>query len=123
MNRKIQTPLPSYWSKEQAEKKPSKLECKLQKQKVKQKSYYDRSAKIPPPLSYKDPVRIQDDEGWNTKGTILQEVAPHSFEVKTEDGHVPRHNRRSLLKTPLDAVESKEGCIDSEIVSADKKAL
>uniref|UniRef100_A0A3Q2FT90 Integrase catalytic domain-containing protein n=1 Tax=Cyprinodon variegatus TaxID=28743 RepID=A0A3Q2FT90_CYPVA len=115
MNRKIRTTLPSYDSNEQSAKKSSKLEYKLRKQKVKQKSYYDRSTKILPPLSYKDPVRIEDDEGWNTKATILQEVAPRSFEVKTEDGQVLRRNRRSLLKTPLEpVVESSEVSKDSQ---------
>uniref|UniRef100_A0A0S7ESR5 Gypsy retrotransposon integrase-like protein 1 n=1 Tax=Poeciliopsis prolifica TaxID=188132 RepID=A0A0S7ESR5_9TELE len=116
MNRKIRTTLPSYDNKGQRAKKSSKLEYKLRKQKVKQKSYYDRSAKLLPPLSYQDPVRIQDDEGWKTKATILQEVAPRSFEVKTEDGQILRRNRRSLLKTPFEHVdESSEDSKDSQI--------
>ena len=105
MNRKIRTTLPSYSNKRKT-KKQAKLENKLQKQKMKQKIFYDESAKPLPSLTSNDSVRLEDAEGWTTKGTVLQEIAPRSFTVRTEDGQVLRRNRRSLLKTPPAHVET-----------------
>uniref|UniRef100_A0A3P8U020 Integrase catalytic domain-containing protein n=1 Tax=Amphiprion percula TaxID=161767 RepID=A0A3P8U020_AMPPE len=98
MNRKLRTTLPSYPD-APVQKKHAKHENKLRKQKMRQKTSYDISAKPLPPLANNDPVRIEDVNGWNTKGIVL-EVAPRSFTVRTEDGQVLRRNRRSLLKTP-----------------------
>uniref|UniRef100_A0A672HPC8 Integrase catalytic domain-containing protein n=1 Tax=Salarias fasciatus TaxID=181472 RepID=A0A672HPC8_SALFA len=98
MNRKLRTTLPSYPT-VTTPKKNTKVETKLKKQKMRQKSFYDVSAKPLSPLTNNDSVRIEDADGWNTKGTVLQEVAPRSFAVQTEDGQILRRNRRSLLKT------------------------
>lgn len=95
MNRKLRTTLPSYTKPE----KYPKMHQKLQRQKVKQKLFYDRTAKQLPPLVTDDTVRIEDHDGWKTKAIVLEEVAPKSFNVLTENGQVVRRNRRSLLKT------------------------
>ena len=96
MNRKLRTTLPT----SAKQKKRPKLEQKLKHQKMKQKNFYDRTAKPLPPLSRDDAVRIESPEGWTTKATVLQEVAPQSYTVKTPEGQIIRRNRRSLLKTP-----------------------
>lgn len=97
MNRKLRTTLPRY-SKATTNRKHAKVKYTLSKQKVTQKTFYDLSAKPLSALSNSDPVRNEDADGWNTKGTVLQEVAPRSFTSKTEDGPIRRRNRRSLLK-------------------------
>lgn len=89
---------------------------------MKQKVFYDVSAKSLSPLERNDPVRIEDDEGWNTKATVLQEVAPRSFTVRTEDGQVFRRNRRSLLKTPPAASEQSSNALpDKQNTTPDKQ--
>ncbi|KAJ8359388.1 hypothetical protein SKAU_G00159130 [Synaphobranchus kaupii] len=64
MHQKLHTTLPSY-SKQR--KLHQKLGRKLQQQKVKQKSFYDRTAKQLPPLSSNDAVMIEDPDGWMKK--------------------------------------------------------
>ena len=96
MKSKLRTTLPGC----SKQKKHPKLEQKLKQQKVKQKTFYDRTAKQLPPLSRDDPVRIESPEGWMTKATVIQEVAPQSYTVRTKEGQIFRRNQRSLLKTP-----------------------
>lgn len=96
MKRRLRTTLPSCVK----QKKHPKLEQKLRQQKMMQKTFYDRTAKQLPPLSRDDSVRIESPEGWMTRATVLQKVAPQSYTVRTKEGQIIRRNRRSLLKTP-----------------------
>lgn len=66
--------------------------------KWKQKQRYDKSTKALRPLAKDDVVRIQDQDAWNRKATVLQEIGPRPYEVRTEEGHVFRRNRLHLLK-------------------------
>ena len=82
-----------------------------------QKSFYDRTTKHLPPLTTNDTVRIEDADGWSTKATVVQEVAPRSYTVKTDDGQILRRNRRSLLKTPQGTVgELSVTCGESQVI-------
>ena len=116
MKRKLRTTLPSYPNSEARVKKPSKLRDRLQWQKVKQKSFYDLTAKPLPLLSSNDTVRIEHVNGWKTKATVLQEVAPRSFIVRTKDGQILRRNRRSLLKTVPETVD-EDSAVDGDPTS------
>ncbi|XP_035700303.1 uncharacterized protein K02A2.6-like [Branchiostoma floridae] len=82
---------------------PKEIPQKIQKEKEKQRRYYNRQARDLPRLSIGDTVRCQP-HGTNTnrwkKGTVVAEVGNRSFEVETEDGGVYRRNRRHLRKTP-----------------------
>ncbi|XP_063055929.1 uncharacterized protein K02A2.6-like [Engraulis encrasicolus] len=91
------------------------IQKKLENMKWKQKQRFDKSTKPLSPLAKDDVVRIQDQDAWNRKATVLQEVGPRSYEVKTEEGHVLRRNRRSLLKTKETFTETE---IDADAVSA-----
>uniref|UniRef100_A0A8C6T6T6 Integrase catalytic domain-containing protein n=1 Tax=Neogobius melanostomus TaxID=47308 RepID=A0A8C6T6T6_9GOBI len=95
MNRKLRTTLPCYTE----TKQNMVIQTKLDYQKRKQKRYYDKATKTLSPLAKDDVVRIQDQNAWSRKATVLQEVGPRSYEVRTEDGNVLRRNRRNLLKT------------------------
>lgn len=112
MNRKLRSTLPSY----SEQKMRPKLKKRLQRQKMKQKSFYDRTAKPLPPLSSNDTVRVEDPVGWRTKATVLQEVAPRSFTVRTEEGQILRRNRRSLLKIQETVKEPNENDRESHTV-------
>ncbi|XP_070388049.1 uncharacterized protein [Dermacentor albipictus] len=50
------------------------------------------------PLQQGDTVRILDDD-WSRKARVLQEAAPRSHIVETEDGRLLRRNRQHLLQT------------------------
>ncbi|CAK6975876.1 unnamed protein product [Scomber scombrus] len=80
-------------------KQKPEIQSKMENLKWKQKQRYDKSTKVLKPLAKDDVVRIQDQDAWNRKATVLQEIGPRSYEVRTEDGHVFRRNRRNLLKT------------------------
>ncbi|XP_013875375.1 uncharacterized protein K02A2.6 [Austrofundulus limnaeus] len=108
MNRKLRTTLPCYTK----EKQLSKLQRKLRSLKKKQKHMYDKTAKQLPPLTNNDTVRIQEPGGWMTKATVLQEVAPRSFAVRTDEGQIIRRSRRSLLKT-LETFKETDGADDT----------
>ncbi|RXN12172.1 Transposon Ty3-G Gag-Pol poly [Labeo rohita] len=95
MNRKLRATLPSC-----AKRKGNvKMKQKLKQLKDRQKFYYDRATKHLQPLVRNDVVRIKDDENWSKKATVMQEVAPRSYTVKTNDGQVFRWNRCDLLRT------------------------
>lgn len=112
MNRKLRTTLPCYTD----IKQDTGILTKLNNLKWKQKRRYDKSTKSLSPLAKDDVVRIQDQDAWNRKATVLQEVGPRSYEVKTEEGHVLRRNRRSLLKTKETFTETE---CDMDAVTAD----
>lgn len=95
MGRKLRTTLPC-WVKE---KQNRQLRQRLQLLKQKQKTYYDKSTRSLKPLSKDDVVRIEDQNAWNKKATVLQEVGPRSYTIRTEEGQILRRNHRSLLKT------------------------
>uniref|UniRef100_A0A3Q1GA47 Integrase catalytic domain-containing protein n=1 Tax=Acanthochromis polyacanthus TaxID=80966 RepID=A0A3Q1GA47_9TELE len=95
MNRKLRTTLPCYTR----IKRNKEIQTKLDNLKRKQKNYYDKATKTLTPLAKDDVVRIHDQDTWSRKATVLQEVGPRSYEVRTEDGNVLRRNRRNLLKT------------------------
>lgn len=59
-------------------------------QKMKQKAFYDRTAKQLPPLSKDDAVRIEISKRWTTKATVLEKVAPQSYTVRTPEGQIIR---------------------------------
>ena len=109
MNRRIRTTLPFYLRKEWQH---TMLQKKLVQLKAKQKTNYDRSAKCLQPLSRNDQVRIEGPETWDRKATVLQEVGPRSYIVRTEEVQVLRWNRHSLLKTP-EAVQ-EHNTVESE---------
>ena len=44
-----------------------------------------------------DVVRIENQDKWDRKAIVFEEVCPRSLTVRTDDGL--RRNRRSLLKT------------------------
>ena len=69
------------------------------KNKVKQKYYFDRNAKVLPTLKKDDNVRIHKDGVWKRAVVTEMASAPQSFHVLTERGNILRRNRRDLLKT------------------------
>lgn len=95
MNRKLCTTLPCYTEVKQR----NEMQSKMENLKWKQKQRYDKSTRALRPLRKDDVVRIQDQDAWNKKATVLQEIGPRSYEVRTEEGHVFRRNHRNLLKT------------------------
>uniref|UniRef100_A0A3B1JHU7 Integrase catalytic domain-containing protein n=1 Tax=Astyanax mexicanus TaxID=7994 RepID=A0A3B1JHU7_ASTMX len=95
MRRKLRTTLPYIAGQKQSRYLKQKIERLRRRQKVN----YDRSARALKPLARYDTVRIGDASNWNTKATVLDEVGPRSYTVRTEDGQILRRNRRSLLKT------------------------
>uniref|UniRef100_A0A671MNC0 Integrase catalytic domain-containing protein n=1 Tax=Sinocyclocheilus anshuiensis TaxID=1608454 RepID=A0A671MNC0_9TELE len=110
MNRKLRTTLPSC-SKQKAN---VKIKQKLKQLKYRQKFYYDRAAKHLQTLVRDDVVRIKSDENWSKKATVMQEVAPRSYTVKTDDGQIFRRNRRDLLKTGKEVKDQNQCNVKSE---------
>lgn len=111
MNRKLRTTLSCYSDiKENAD-----IQTKLEIMKWKQKQRYDKSTNTLRPLAKDDVVCIQDQDAWNRKATVLEEVGPTSYEVRTKEGHVLRRNRRNLLKTKEAFTETQ--CEDESLFS------
>uniref|UniRef100_A0A672FWU0 Integrase catalytic domain-containing protein n=1 Tax=Salarias fasciatus TaxID=181472 RepID=A0A672FWU0_SALFA len=108
MNRKLRTTLPCYTQ----IKRNEEIQTKLDNLKRKQKNYYDKATKTLTPLAKDDVVRIHDQDTWSRKATVLQEVGPRSYKVRTEDGNILRRNRRNLLKTKEHFQEA--GCDDAQ---------
>lgn len=71
----------------------------LSPQKLQQKYYYDKTARPLEPLEQNDVVRLRVNGSWANKAQVLEEVAPRSYNVVTEQGQIFRRNRKDLLKT------------------------
>lgn len=95
MGRKLRTTLPYLTQ----PKKIKGLQKKQMQLKKRQKMNYDKTSRSLRPLANNDTVRLEDCNTWHRKATVLEEVYPRSYTVKTEDGQILRRNRRSLLKT------------------------
>uniref|UniRef100_A0A3B4UX38 Integrase catalytic domain-containing protein n=1 Tax=Seriola dumerili TaxID=41447 RepID=A0A3B4UX38_SERDU len=98
MHRKLRTTLP-HIPKDNDDKNNNKLTDKRMRLKHRQKMNYDKTVRCLEPLQEKDVVRIEGLDFWARKATVLSEVGPRSFVIKTENGQVLRRNWRSLLKT------------------------
>ena len=70
-------------------------------QKAKQKHYYDKTVLELPPLAEGQVIRMRDakDTHWAKTGVVIQQVAPRSYEIETEDGVRYRRNRKDILKS------------------------
>lgn len=86
----------SYTAEQKKHKEVRQKQKQLQKR---QKANYDKSSRSLVPLAKYDTVRLEDSYNWGKKATVLEEVSPRSYTVRTEDGQILRRNRRSLLKT------------------------
>lgn len=75
---------------------------------VQTKLNFDKTARHLEPLQERDVVRIEGPEVWDRKATVLREVGPRSFVLKTENGQVLRRTRRSLLKTQDIEIQTEE---------------
>ncbi len=95
MGRRLRTTLPCLAT-------PSKnknLKRKQQHLKQRLKANYDKTSKGLEPLSNNDTVRLEDCSTWSKRATVLEQVNPRSYTVRTGDGQILRRNRRSLWKT------------------------
>ena len=95
MGRRLRTTLPNI-AKQKWHKEVRQKQKRLQKR---QKVNYDKASRSLAPLARHDTVRLEDCNIWSKKATVLEEVSPRSYTVRTEDGQILRRNRRSLLKT------------------------
>lgn len=73
---------------------------KRQKDKLQQKRNYDRGSKELSKLEPNDRVKLHNGKHWGLEARVLQNVAPRSYEVQTQEGTTYRRNRRHLLKVP-----------------------
>ena len=101
MNRRLGTDLPT----RHKELLPKLTDLKatrkaLEQRKLKQKRYYDHSAKELPLLNPNDSVRICHKEKWEPAVVIDLDETPRSYHVRTPDGSTFRQNRRHLLQVP-----------------------
>ncbi len=78
--------------------KNKNLKRKQQHLKQRLKANYDKASKGLEPLSNNDTVRLEDCSTWSKRATVLEQVNPRSYTVRTEDGQILR-NLRSLWKT------------------------
>ena len=75
----------------------------LEHKKIKQKSYYDRSAKDLPSLTPGDRIRMRQGNVWVPGWVTSKTEYPKSYKIKTEAGYSYRRNRRDLLLVPKDS--------------------
>lgn len=98
-NRQLKTRMPQLLENECALDKG--LVEKRQKDKLKQKRNYDRGSKELSKLEPNDRVKLHNGKHWGLEARVLQNVAPRSYEVQTQEGTTYRRNRRHLLKVPV----------------------
>lgn len=78
-----------------------KVTRKLVDRKIKESSYYNRGAKEMSKLHERDTVRIIQfgrEKTW-TKAQVKDQVDSRIYEVRTEDGHVYKRNRKHVRFT------------------------
>ena len=89
MHHKLRTTL-LHIPRQKDDKNDDKLSDKRMKLKHRQKMNYDKRARHQEPLQERDVLRIEGPKFWDRKATVLSEVGPRSFVVKTETGQVLR---------------------------------
>jgi len=71
-------------------------------ERMKQKEHYDHSKarRCPTQFTKGQQVRIQHHvtKEWSIEGTIIQEVAPRSYNVQTSEGRILRRNTKDIRK-------------------------
>jgi len=78
---------------------PKTVHEELQKQRSKQKLYYDRSAKSLKGLSKGDSVMMTKDGKWKpAKVVSINQTTPRSYNIMTAQGQQYRRNRKDLRK-------------------------
>uniref|UniRef100_A0A3B3QWT0 Integrase catalytic domain-containing protein n=1 Tax=Paramormyrops kingsleyae TaxID=1676925 RepID=A0A3B3QWT0_9TELE len=88
---------------------------------------YDKTSKGLEPLSNNGTVRLGDCSIWSSRATVLEEVNPRSYTVRTEDGQILRRNRRRLLKTKetvlADLSAEDTDCLHSPVLRKSKRTV
>ena len=81
---------------------PNTVQEELQKQRSKQKLYYDRNAKLLKGLAKGDSVMMMTKDGkWKSAEVIsINQTAPRSYNIVTTQGQQYRRNRKDLRKLP-----------------------
>ena len=74
------------------------VKSNLEEKRLKQKYFYDKSAKTLPPINVRENVRIRREKQWEPGHVTEKSYAPRSFIVQSR-GKTYRRNRRDLLKT------------------------
>lgn len=113
MHRKLRTTLPHIPG-HKDDKDDDELNDRRMRLKHRQKLNYDKTARQLEPLRERDVVRI-GPELWDRRATVLREVCPRSFVVKTDNGQVLRRNRRSLLKTQDIETQAEEAGSEPDV--------
>lgn len=108
MGRKLRTTLPYTTT-----RKHKQVRDKMKQLQKRQKVNFDKSSKSLKPLAPNEAVRVEDANIWEKRATVLEEVNPRSYNVKTEDGLILRRNRRSLLYTQKTMGPSEGQCDDN----------
>lgn len=76
---------------------PGNVREKLQQRSLKQKKYYDSTAKPLKPATMYQLTQSRRDKGWEPAVLTGMHQAPRSFIETTPEGGVYRRNRRHLL--------------------------
>ena len=81
---------------------PKMVQEEVQKQRSKQKLYYDQSAKLLKGLTKGDSVIMTTKDGkWKPAKVIsIDQTAPRSYNIVTTQGQQYRRNRKDLRKLP-----------------------
>ena len=76
--------------------KPSQVSEQLKKKQLTHKKYNDQGSRPLSELKSKDSVYMQAGNRWIPATVIWTANTPHSYTVKTTDGHTYRQNHRHL---------------------------
>ena len=78
---------------------PENIRTKLNHRQQRQKSIYDRTAKLLPKLKTGDAVRYQKGHVWKPAVVVGKHSSPRSYKIMTDTGTTLRRNRRHLRRT------------------------
>jgi hypothetical protein len=78
MGRRLRTTIPYT-----AERKQNRVKLQQSLLQRRQKANYDKCTRSLGPLARHDAVRIQDSNTWTKRVTVLEEVSPRSYNVRT----------------------------------------
>ena len=79
---------------------PSHVSEQLDKKQLLRKQYYDQGSRPLNELKPRDPVYMQAGNHWIPATVIQKANTPHSYIVRTTEGHTYRRNRRHLKISP-----------------------
>ena len=88
----------------------------LQIKQQKQEQYYNRGARILPPLSQGDVVRYKTGSKWRSVVVVGKHTTPRSYNIRPANGNILHRNRQHIKRISESSPELDYSIYDDETI-------